>query len=272
MRTTAAGTPVFAPSGAPVWNSPTLDLKRGLLYVGSGENYASPANESSDAVIAFRLSDGQRMWVQQLTRGDAWNVACMMQANPNCPAENGPDVDVAASVIPYTDPSGASLLLVGQKNGWVYALDPDADGQDPVEGAHRARRHPGGSALWHGARGRLTVRADRRPGRRPRRAQVRFARRSPACMRWMPGPDMRCGRCRRLQDCSGRKFCDIGISAPLTAIPGVVFAGHMDGMLRAYDCSHRQGCLGVRRQCDRADGLGRHGARGLVRRRRSCGA
>ena len=37
------------------------------------------------------------------------------------------------------------------------------------------------------------------------------------------------------QDCNGRKFCDIGISAPLTAIPGAVFAGHMDGMLRAYD-------------------------------------
>ena len=36
-------------------------------------------------------------------------------------------------------------------------------------------------------------------------------------------------------DCKGVKFCDIGISAPLTAIPGVVFAGHMDGVLRAYD-------------------------------------
>ena len=149
VRTTAAGTPVFAPSGAPVWNSPTVDVKRGVLYVGDGENYASPANDSSDAVIAFRLSDGKRLWVRQLTSGDAWNVACMMQANPNCPAENGPDVDVAASVIPYTDASGAAVLLVGQKNGWVYGLDPDAEGRVAVEGAHRARRHPGRRALWH---------------------------------------------------------------------------------------------------------------------------
>ena len=35
--------------------------------------------------------------------------------------------------------------------------------------------------------------------------------------------------------CRGRQFCDPGISAAVTAIPGVVFAGHMDGRLRAYD-------------------------------------
>jgi polyvinyl alcohol dehydrogenase (cytochrome) len=35
--------------------------------------------------------------------------------------------------------------------------------------------------------------------------------------------------------CKGRAFCDPGISAAVTAMPGVVFAGHMDGRLRAYD-------------------------------------
>jgi polyvinyl alcohol dehydrogenase (cytochrome) len=35
--------------------------------------------------------------------------------------------------------------------------------------------------------------------------------------------------------CKGRNFCDTGISAAVTAIPGVVLAGHMDGVLRAYD-------------------------------------
>ena len=35
--------------------------------------------------------------------------------------------------------------------------------------------------------------------------------------------------------CGDRKFCDPGISASITAIPGVVFAGHMDGRLRGYD-------------------------------------
>ena len=35
--------------------------------------------------------------------------------------------------------------------------------------------------------------------------------------------------------CGDKKDCDPGISAAITAIPGVVFAGHMDGRLRAYD-------------------------------------
>jgi polyvinyl alcohol dehydrogenase (cytochrome) len=34
--------------------------------------------------------------------------------------------------------------------------------------------------------------------------------------------------------CNGEKFCDPGILAAVTAMPGVVFAGHMDGALRAY--------------------------------------
>ena len=236
VRTTEAGTAVFAPSGAPVWNSPTVDAGRGLLYVGDGENYASPANDSSDAVIAFRLSDGKRMWVQQLTRGDAWNVACMMQANPNCPAENGPDVDVAASVIPYTDPAGAAVLLVGQKNGWVYGLDPEAAGkilwkQRIGRGGIQGGVHFGmareGATLFVP----IADLADGHDGRKydsaPKPGLYALDAKSGKTLWSMPAP----------ADCNGRKFCDIGISAPLTAIPGVVFAGHMDGMLRAYDAA-----------------------------------
>ncbi|HEU5442802.1 MAG TPA: hypothetical protein VFU61_03190, partial [Steroidobacteraceae bacterium] len=37
--------------------------------------------------------------------------------------------------------------------------------------------------------------------------------------------------------CGSRPFCDPGITAAVTAIPGVVFAGHLDGVLRAYDAS-----------------------------------
>ena len=32
-----------------------------------------------------------------------------------------------------------------------------------------------------------------------------------------------------------KEFCDPGVSAPVTAMPGVVFAGHLDGFIRAYD-------------------------------------
>ena len=98
-----AGVARFAPAGAPVWNSPSIDAERGLLYVGTGEAYTSPASSSSDAVIAFRLSDGARVWSRQLLAGDAWNMACFIGGGGNCPEENGPDLDIGAATILWQD-------------------------------------------------------------------------------------------------------------------------------------------------------------------------
>jgi polyvinyl alcohol dehydrogenase (cytochrome) len=234
IRTTSSGTRVFAPSGAPVWNAPTIDARRGVLYVGSGENYSSPANDRSDAVLAFNLKDGRLVWSHQMLAGDAWNVACMMKDNPNCPGENGPDVDVAAGTILTTLPNGKDVLLVGQKNGIVYAIDPDARGKVLWQtrvgrggiqgGVHFGMALEGNrlfvpiSDLKDGHDGRRYDMAGR-PGLYaldPANGQVTWS---------APAEDI----------CKGRNFCDPGISAAITAIPGVVLAGHMDGVLRAYD-------------------------------------
>ena len=59
-ETNPFGAPRKGPSGAPVWNSPTIDAKRGVLYVGTGEAYTSPAADTSDAVLAFSLTTGER--------------------------------------------------------------------------------------------------------------------------------------------------------------------------------------------------------------------
>ena len=44
------GQDFYGPSGAPVWSSPTIDTKRGLLYIGTGEKYTDPATNTSDAL------------------------------------------------------------------------------------------------------------------------------------------------------------------------------------------------------------------------------
>src|SRR5580700_6859575 len=38
--TNSAGSAQWGPSGAPVWSAPTVDTKRGLLYVSTGDNYS----------------------------------------------------------------------------------------------------------------------------------------------------------------------------------------------------------------------------------------
>ncbi len=53
------GTPIFGPSGVGIWSAPTIDAKRGLLYVGTGDNYSEPATDTSDAVIALDLATGR---------------------------------------------------------------------------------------------------------------------------------------------------------------------------------------------------------------------
>ena len=125
---TRAGTPIYAPSGAPFWNSPTIDLKRGQLYVGSGENYTSPADGNSDAIFAFDLETGEKRWVSQQTRNDAWNVACIASYtddDANCPAEDGPDYDFAASPILAALEDGREFVVAGQKSGHVAGIDPE---------------------------------------------------------------------------------------------------------------------------------------------------
>src|SRR5262249_3861446 len=55
-RTPAApGKPNWGPSGAAVWSSPTVDTRRGLLYVATGNNYTPPATTGSDAILAMDL-------------------------------------------------------------------------------------------------------------------------------------------------------------------------------------------------------------------------
>jgi hypothetical protein len=54
----AVGTQLYSPSGASVWSAPTIDAKRRVLYVGTGDNHSAPATDTSDAVLALNLDDG----------------------------------------------------------------------------------------------------------------------------------------------------------------------------------------------------------------------
>ena len=125
----AVGTQMWGPSGGAVWNRPTVDAARGVVYFGTGENASSPATDMSDSVVALDLKTGEKRWHFQALPGDAWNLACNFKG-PNCPKENGPDFDFGAPAILVKDGrgKGKDVLLAGQKSGEVFALDPDNKG------------------------------------------------------------------------------------------------------------------------------------------------
>src|SRR5258708_11883005 len=69
----ATGAEQWGPSGGGVWASPTLDAKRNLLYITTGDNFSPPATNMSDAVLALELGTGRIAWSKQTTPGDVWN-------------------------------------------------------------------------------------------------------------------------------------------------------------------------------------------------------
>jgi polyvinyl alcohol dehydrogenase (cytochrome) len=231
---TRVGTRIFGPSGAPVWNTPALDIKRGMLYVGTGENYSSPANDRSDAQLALRMRDGELVWHAQRTAGDAWNVACMIADNPNCPQEDGPDFDFGSSAILLDRGNADPLLLAGQKSGDVYGIDPAQDGRvvwrtkvgrGGIQGGVHFGMATDGERLYVP----ISDMKDEGTGevyKEPSRAGLYALDPASGKLLWSAPAD---------DKCAGRKFCDAGISAAITAMHGAVLAGHMDGRLRAYE-------------------------------------
>jgi polyvinyl alcohol dehydrogenase (cytochrome) len=73
---TSLGTATFGPSGAGIWAAPTVDARRDVLYVATGDNYSHPATNTSDAVVALNVNTGRIVWSQQTTPNDVYNSAC----------------------------------------------------------------------------------------------------------------------------------------------------------------------------------------------------
>jgi polyvinyl alcohol dehydrogenase (cytochrome) len=47
------GVQQWGPAGGGIWSSPTVDPKRNMIYVATGNNYAEPSQKTTDAVIAL---------------------------------------------------------------------------------------------------------------------------------------------------------------------------------------------------------------------------
>jgi polyvinyl alcohol dehydrogenase (cytochrome) len=222
------GKPQLGPAGAAIWSSPTLDTKRGLLYVATGDSYTDVDTDRDDAIMAFDMKTGAVKWSTQVTTKDNFVVGCPRTgAIPqNCPTPLGPDHDFGSSPILVKMKSGKDMLLAGQKSSEAYGLDPDANGK-LVWRVKLGRGGAGGGVEWGMAADQeqlYVALADPGAGGFPSLNALKIAT---GDVVWkVPTPKV---------DCPAPRRCVQSQSAPVSAIPGAALSGGQDGHLRAYD-------------------------------------
>jgi polyvinyl alcohol dehydrogenase (cytochrome) len=214
-----------------VWNTPTVDLKRGVLYFGTGNNYSKPATNASDSIVAVDMKTGRIRWIHQVLEKDIWNVSCVLPGDHNsflCEPD-APDADFASSPALVELKNGKQIILAGNKAGTVFALDPDADGKLLWERSI-SKGGPSGGILWGSA-------VD---GDRIYAASAYPDPKNPEASGGLTALDLGSGGVVwkvYAPPCGERKPCKPTQSAAVTAIRGVVFSATMDGQLRAYSAS-----------------------------------
>jgi polyvinyl alcohol dehydrogenase (cytochrome) len=223
----AVGTARFGPAGGAVFNSPTIDAARGLIYIGSGDSYTDVATDGTDAVLALDRASGARRWVYQAVAHDAWILGCDRQPHANCPKVLGGDLDFAASTVLL--PGAHGMLIAAAKSGMVYGLDPDHGGR-MVWRTKIARGSSNGSILWglasEGGRSFIaTNEYDFVTGHGPG-ALVAIDNATGKVAWRVPTPALPCGW--------GPQHCGQGQLGAVSAIPGALFSGSIDGRIRAY--------------------------------------
>jgi polyvinyl alcohol dehydrogenase (cytochrome) len=241
-RENAAGVQQYGPSGAGVWSSPTIDEQSGALYVATGDNYSDPPTKTSDAILAFDLKTGRLLWSKQLTEGDAYNNGCVTPQRVNCPQEPGPDFDFGQPPILVDLGGHKRELIIAQKSGLAYAVDPDQSGKVLWQARVGEGGKLGGSQWGSASDGQNAYVAisDLQARAIPDAQSPRGYRLilNPSAGGGLFALDLKSGNIVwsvKPDPCAAsRTDCSPAQSAAVTAIPGVVFSGSVDGHLRAY--------------------------------------
>ncbi|KAG5522396.1 hypothetical protein RHGRI_034544 [Rhododendron griersonianum] len=141
-------------SGAAIWgSSPSIDISRNLIYVGTGNLYNAPPevlacqakqnNQTTkpsqpdqcigpdvnfDSIMAFDLDSGKIVWARQLGGYDVFYFACLVPGNPDCPP--GPNLDADFGEAPllvtaFVKGRMVDVVVAVQKSGFAWALDRD---------------------------------------------------------------------------------------------------------------------------------------------------
>ena len=223
-RKTSKGIQQWGPAGGSVWSAPTIDPEHHAVYIGTGDSYNEPAYKTTDSIMALDMNTGKVLWSEQDTENDAWLSGCEgSKLSENCPKNIGPDFDFGSSPILRTLADGHRILACGQKSGMVWGHDPDREGA-VVWKTQLVEKLALGMITFGGAADDQNAYFGLRTG------GVAAVHLGNGAKKWftpLTGPT------------TPGSAEDTGVpaatgeTAAITAIPGVVFSGGWDGMLRA---------------------------------------
>ena len=215
------GAAAFGPAGGGIQSVPTVDSKRRLVYVATGNSYADPPQLTTGAVLALDINTGEIKWSRQMMLGD--DSASQCKDDSTCSPTQSPDFDLSAP--PALVRAGDhDVLVLPQQTGVLWALDPEKSGEIVWQyriGPGSGQGHQWGVAIeddhvYVGV-------ADLLPPTPGGIRAVNLADGKPVWDR--PASTKLCGI---------EPGCSAGQGGPTTAIPGAVLSGAMDGGLRAY--------------------------------------
>jgi polyvinyl alcohol dehydrogenase (cytochrome) len=245
IKKNSAGVDYMGPSGSGVWTTPIVDTKRRALYFGTGNSFSEPAL-TSDSIMALNMDTGKILWWKQAKADDIWHGGCMQTvpgrsgAGPgrgpgrgnqppyppeNCVEKTGPDWDYAASPNLATMKDGRTVIIASPKQAMVRALDPDKKGETIWE-QDIARGIGGGAGetVFGGAVDDQNVYFGLHLGN------------GLVALNLADGVEKWFVPLKNPEAMAQHR----GIVAAVSVIPGVFFAGGMDGILRAVSSGNGQ--------------------------------
>ena len=203
---------------------------------------SDPPTNTSDSILAMDLKTGELRWSKQLTQNDTYNTGCSTPEKANCPKAAGPDHDFGQPPMLVSLGGTKRALVIAQKSGMVHAVDPDQKGAILWQTQAGAGSALGGSQWGSATDGQkmyvaISESRDWGGGGSEVACRVSADARS-AKGGGLHALDLKTGKISwstKVIPCAeGKKDCSPAQSAAVTAIPGVVFSGAVDGHLRAY--------------------------------------
>jgi outer membrane protein assembly factor BamB len=111
--------------GAGVWSSPGVDLNRGILFIGVGQNFETPTSPYEDSLLALDYKTGELIGYSQMTINDIWSPK-------TSPTGSDWDVDTHPNLFSINIPGKGKVDFVGvaDKSGKYYILKRDSFNSD----------------------------------------------------------------------------------------------------------------------------------------------